>query len=97
MKMTFQPKNKQRSKDKKLAKITTVIAIVFAIVVIVFWLLMTYQSKHPKTSTDTTPETTAEEVTGTIHAHPTVSEAVREAFLASENRALHIPNKRRRS
>ena len=42
-------------------------------------------------------EATAEEVTGTIHAHPTVSEAVREAFLASENRALHIPNKRRRS
>lgn len=40
-------------------------------------------------------EATAEEVYQTIHAHPSVSEALREAFLASENRAIHIPNKRR--
>ena len=40
-------------------------------------------------------EATAEEVIGTIHAHPTVSEAVREAFLASENRAIHMANRRK--
>ncbi len=40
-------------------------------------------------------EATAEEVFGTIHAHPTVSEAVREAFLASENRAIHTANRRK--
>ncbi len=40
-------------------------------------------------------EATAEEVYGTIHTHPSVSEAVREAFLASENRAIHTINKRR--
>ncbi len=38
-------------------------------------------------------ETTVEEVIRTIHAHPTVSEAVREAALAAEKRAIHIPNK----
>ncbi len=42
-----------------------------------------------------TMEATAEEVYGTIHAHPSVGEAVREAFLASENRAIHAVNKRR--
>ena len=39
-------------------------------------------------------EATAEEVIATIHAHPTVAEAVREAVLAAENRAIHIPNKK---
>ena len=39
---------------------------------------------------------TAEDVFGTIHAHPTVSEAVREAFLASENRAIHTANRKKR-
>ena len=43
-------KNKQRSKDKKLAKITTVIAIVFAIVVIVFALIMNYQHNNSTTA-----------------------------------------------
>ena len=38
-------------------------------------------------------EATAEEVITTIHGHPTVAEAVREAFLASEGRAIHMPNR----
>ncbi|WP_330643485.1 dihydrolipoyl dehydrogenase [Anaerotignum propionicum] len=38
-------------------------------------------------------EATLEEVIQTIHAHPTVTEAVREAALAAEKRAIHIPNK----
>lgn len=38
-------------------------------------------------------EATLEEVINTIHAHPTVTEAVREAALAGEKRAIHIPNK----
>lgn len=39
-------------------------------------------------------EATAEEVIATIHAHPTVAEAMREAVLAAESRAIHIPNKK---
>ncbi len=39
-------------------------------------------------------EATLDEVISVIHAHPTVAEAVREAALAVENRAIHIPNKR---
>jgi dihydrolipoamide dehydrogenase len=31
-----------------------------------------------------------EDVFSTIHAHPTLSEAVKEAALAAESRALHI-------
>lgn len=38
-------------------------------------------------------EATAEEIIETIHAHPTVTEAIREAVLASQNRAIHMPNK----
>ncbi len=38
-------------------------------------------------------EATVEEIIHTIHAHPTVTEAVREAALAGEKRAIHIPNK----
>ena len=34
-------------------------------------------------------EATAEDVIHTIHAHPTLSEAVREAMLATEGRAIH--------
>lgn len=37
-------------------------------------------------------ELTLAEVTKTIHAHPTLSEAVAEAALAANNIALHIPN-----
>lgn len=37
-------------------------------------------------------EATAEEIIGTVHAHPTVSEAVREAALSAQGRALHIVN-----
>lgn len=38
-------------------------------------------------------EATIDEVISTIHAHPTVSEAVKEAALAVDKRAIHIPNK----
>jgi len=38
-------------------------------------------------------EATVEDIIATIHAHPTVTEAIREAALASEKRAIHIPNK----
>ena len=38
-------------------------------------------------------EGTVEELIGAVHAHPTLSEAVREAALAAEGRAIHnIPN-----
>jgi len=38
-------------------------------------------------------EATVEDIIAAIHAHPTVTEAVREAALAAEKRAIHIPNK----
>lgn len=38
-------------------------------------------------------EATMDEVIATIHAHPTVAEAIKEATLAVEKRAIHIPNK----
>ncbi|MHC1719667.1 MAG: dihydrolipoyl dehydrogenase [Clostridiaceae bacterium] len=38
-------------------------------------------------------EATAQELISTIHAHPTVGEAIHEAALAVENRAIHIRNK----
>tara|TARA_R110002074_G_scaffold228259_2_gene399891 strand:+ start:83401 stop:84831 length:1431 start_codon:yes stop_codon:yes gene_type:complete len=34
-----------------------------------------------------------EDLALTIHSHPTLSEAIREAALAVDNKALHIPNK----
>lgn len=37
-------------------------------------------------------EATLDEVAHTIHPHPTVSEALGEACLAAQGRALHIPN-----
>ena len=40
-------------------------------------------------------EATVEDVIETIHAHPTLTEAVREAVLASEGIAIHIPNKKK--
>lgn len=40
-------------------------------------------------------EATTEDVIETIHAHPTLTEAVREAVLASEGIAIHIPNKKK--
>ena len=39
-------------------------------------------------------EATAEAVAEVIHAHPTVAEAFREAVLAADGRALHIPNRK---
>lgn len=39
-------------------------------------------------------EATTEDLITTIHAHPTVSEAIKEGILAAEGIALHIPNKR---
>jgi dihydrolipoamide dehydrogenase len=38
-------------------------------------------------------EATVDELISTIHAHPTVGEAIREAALAVEGRAIHIPNR----
>lgn len=38
-------------------------------------------------------EATIDEIAGTVHAHPTIGEAIKEAALAAEGRALHIPNK----
>ncbi|HWP51346.1 MAG TPA: dihydrolipoyl dehydrogenase [Clostridia bacterium] len=38
-------------------------------------------------------EATADELISTIHAHPTVAEAVRECALAANKRAIHIPNR----
>jgi dihydrolipoamide dehydrogenase len=38
-------------------------------------------------------EATADELISTIHAHPTVAEAVREGALAAYKRAIHIPNR----
>ena len=38
-------------------------------------------------------EATIDEVIETIHAHPTVAEAIKEATLAVEKRAIHIPNR----
>lgn len=38
-------------------------------------------------------EATVEEVIATVHSHPTVTEAVREAFLASLGRAIHMPRR----
>jgi len=38
-------------------------------------------------------EATVDEVIATIHAHPTLGEAIREAALAVEKRAIHLPNK----
>ncbi|MGK0467135.1 dihydrolipoyl dehydrogenase [Clostridium sp.] len=38
-------------------------------------------------------ECTLEELITTIHAHPTVGEAMREAVLAVNKQAIHIPNK----
>jgi dihydrolipoamide dehydrogenase len=38
-------------------------------------------------------EATIDDVCACIYAHPTVSEAIREAFLAAKSRAIHIPNK----
>jgi dihydrolipoamide dehydrogenase len=34
-----------------------------------------------------------EDLALTIHSHPTLSEAMREAALAVDNKAIHIPNK----
>ena len=41
-------------------------------------------------------EATADELIDTIHAHPTLSECVREAALAAQNRAIHTGNKKTR-
>lgn len=40
-------------------------------------------------------ESTLEDVISTIFAHPTVSEALHEAALATRKRAIRIPNRRR--
>lgn len=40
-------------------------------------------------------EGTIEDIARTVFAHPTLSEAIHEAALAADGRALHIPNKKR--
>jgi len=35
----------------------------------------------------------SEDLALTIHAHPTLSEALREAALAVDKKAIHIPNR----
>ncbi|MDR3244109.1 MAG: dihydrolipoyl dehydrogenase [Elusimicrobiota bacterium] len=39
-------------------------------------------------------EATVEDIINTIHAHPTITEAVREGFLSAQNRAIHSVNKK---
>lgn len=39
-------------------------------------------------------EATTDELIDTIHCHPTVAEALREAALAAQGRAVHIPNRK---
>ena len=39
-------------------------------------------------------EATLDELDQTIYCHPTVSEAVHEAALAADKKAIHIPNKK---
>jgi len=41
-------------------------------------------------------EATTLEITETIHSHPTVAEAIREAVLAADSKAIHIPNKKKK-
>ena len=38
-------------------------------------------------------EVTADELISTIHAHPTLSEAIRECAMGAQNRAIHIMNR----
>lgn len=40
-------------------------------------------------------EATVDELIDIIHAHPTISEAVREAALSAQGRAIHMPNKKK--
>ena len=40
-------------------------------------------------------EATLDELIDTVHCHPTVSEALREAALAADGRAIHIPNRKK--
>jgi dihydrolipoamide dehydrogenase len=40
-------------------------------------------------------EATSEELLATIHSHPTVTEAIREAVLNAEGRSIHIPPQHR--
>jgi len=40
-------------------------------------------------------EGTSEDIARTVFAHPTMAEAIHEAALAADNRALHIPNRKR--
>ena len=43
--------------------------------------------------TGTISEMTLDEIIATIHSHPTVTEAMREAALQAEKRAIHTSNK----
>jgi len=41
-------------------------------------------------------EGTVEDIAHTIHAHPTLSEAMREAALGADGRAIHVANRKAR-
>ena len=47
-------KNKQRAQDKKYARVTTIIAIVFAILVIVFAIIINHRYNNPSTPAEST-------------------------------------------
>lgn len=38
-------------------------------------------------------EATVEDIIGTVHAHPTITESIKEAFLSAEKRAIHMINR----
>jgi dihydrolipoamide dehydrogenase len=40
-------------------------------------------------------ELTPEEIARNVHAHPTLSEAIKEAGLVALGRAIHLPNRKR--
>ncbi len=40
-------------------------------------------------------EATTEEIIETIHSHPTLSECIHEAILNSENKTIHMPNRKK--
>ena len=88
-------KNKQRAKDKKFSRITTVLAAVFAVLVIVFAVVTNHKYNQPAKSNDTTPASTAApaetgtneatgEVTGEATEAPTEAPSVTEAVVTGE-------------
>ena len=80
-------KNKQRSKDKQLARVTTILAIIFAVIVIVFTLVVQYQLNKADQPEDTSAVTTADtaEATGTeTEGEATGADTTTEAVTETE-------------